>query len=278
MYRTIKGRVRFRDCSTKFFLSSTASPVSLLQARQALGVSKCATEEEVKAAFRRRALQLHPDINPKPGAEYAFIELQKSFEVAIVAAKFKRPRSPSECNTSARTMSWNSAQQQARSKDTWDAFASNPDAFFAAQAQAMKHDDAMREKFRRESDEWRENRDARHEGLQHETVALRGGWFEEKWISVRKSHETGFKTVRQVRVRITEPTTEDYAEGEYEEWLGDDGAPRRRSLKRLPDRFDLARKMFGPAPFISMSEQRRAVQEFGSIPLAAKSLASIFNQ
>ena len=40
-----------------------------------LGVEKTATKEEIKIAFRKKARQLHPDVNKAPDAEDRFKEL-----------------------------------------------------------------------------------------------------------------------------------------------------------------------------------------------------------
>ncbi len=45
-----------------------------------LGVSKDASKDEIKSAFRRRARQLHPDVNKAPEAEEKFKELGKAYE------------------------------------------------------------------------------------------------------------------------------------------------------------------------------------------------------
>ena len=42
-----------------------------------LGVSKSATDDEIKKAFRRLARELHPDVNPDP-------ETQEKFKPFIV--------------------------------------------------------------------------------------------------------------------------------------------------------------------------------------------------
>ena len=45
-----------------------------------LGVSKDATQDEIKSAFRKRARELHPDVNKAPDAEEKFKELGKAYE------------------------------------------------------------------------------------------------------------------------------------------------------------------------------------------------------
>jgi molecular chaperone DnaJ len=47
-----------------------------------LGVSRQATAEEIKRAYRRRARELHPDANPDdPTAEMQFKQLARAYEV-----------------------------------------------------------------------------------------------------------------------------------------------------------------------------------------------------
>lgn len=46
-----------------------------------LGVSRKATDEEIKKAFRRLAFQYHPDHNKQPGAEEKFKEINEAYEV-----------------------------------------------------------------------------------------------------------------------------------------------------------------------------------------------------
>jgi molecular chaperone DnaJ len=45
-----------------------------------LGVSKDATQDEIKSAFRKRARELHPDVNKAPDAEEKFKELGKAYD------------------------------------------------------------------------------------------------------------------------------------------------------------------------------------------------------
>ena len=46
-----------------------------------LGVDRGASEEEIKKAYRRAAMQYHPDRNPAPGAEAKFKEVTEAYEV-----------------------------------------------------------------------------------------------------------------------------------------------------------------------------------------------------
>lgn len=46
-----------------------------------LGVTRTATDDEVKKAFRRLAKQYHPDANKEQGAEARFIEINEAYEV-----------------------------------------------------------------------------------------------------------------------------------------------------------------------------------------------------
>lgn len=48
---------------------------------EVLGVSKTATDEEIKRAFRKLAKEYHPDINKEPGAEEKFKEIGEAYSV-----------------------------------------------------------------------------------------------------------------------------------------------------------------------------------------------------
>ncbi len=48
---------------------------------EVLGVSKTATDEEIKRAFRKLAKQYHPDINKEPGAEEKFKEIGEAYAI-----------------------------------------------------------------------------------------------------------------------------------------------------------------------------------------------------
>ena len=54
-----------------------------------LGVSKTATDAEIKSAFRKLAKQYHPDLNKAPDAAEKFKEVQEAYEVLSDSSKRK---------------------------------------------------------------------------------------------------------------------------------------------------------------------------------------------
>lgn len=48
---------------------------------EVLGLSKNASKDEIKAAYRKLAKQYHPDVNKEPGAEAKFKEVSEAYEV-----------------------------------------------------------------------------------------------------------------------------------------------------------------------------------------------------
>ena len=48
---------------------------------EVLGVSRSATEDEIKKAYRKLAMKYHPDVNHEPGAEDKFKEVNEAYEV-----------------------------------------------------------------------------------------------------------------------------------------------------------------------------------------------------
>jgi len=46
-----------------------------------LGVSRGASKDELKRAYRRLARKYHPDVNKEPGAEEKFKEINRAYEV-----------------------------------------------------------------------------------------------------------------------------------------------------------------------------------------------------
>ena len=65
-------------------------PVEYKDYYKTLGVSKNASAEEIKKAYRRLARQHHPDVNKKPEAEKRFKEINEANEVLSDPEKRKR--------------------------------------------------------------------------------------------------------------------------------------------------------------------------------------------
>ena len=62
---------------TALLLRGGASPADYYDI---LGVQRDATQAEIKRAYRRQAIKLHPDKNPSPDANEQFIRLGRAFE------------------------------------------------------------------------------------------------------------------------------------------------------------------------------------------------------
>src|SRR3989475_10982489 len=65
-------------------------PVEYKDYYKTLGVSKNASAEEIKKAYRKLARQHHPDVNKKPEAERRFKEINEANEVLSDPSKRKR--------------------------------------------------------------------------------------------------------------------------------------------------------------------------------------------
>jgi DnaJ domain len=50
---------------------------------QVLGVPETATAKEIKAAYRKKAVKLHPDVNKAPDAKQRFMELKTAYETLM---------------------------------------------------------------------------------------------------------------------------------------------------------------------------------------------------
>ena len=52
-----------------------------------LGVSRNATKEEIKKAYRRLAKEWHPDLNPAPQAKERFREINEAYHILSQAGQ-----------------------------------------------------------------------------------------------------------------------------------------------------------------------------------------------
>ena len=267
--------------SYKYFShSSSESMPSLSAALRMLGLSRAASKDEVKQAFRAKALDSHPDT--AGGDSSKFRQLKQSYEVALEYAERNRYArqnmgAPNDVNA-----------QRAAAEQFMRQFTNNPEALRTAHERVrenmnkadeynteilrrMKQDHDQRRKMPKEEHRWRKE--------------LRAGWVEEG-LAVERLVDDG-RVVRHMKMRVTAPDTEKesgadnacpgFGESEWEEWIGDDGAPRQRTLVQMPVRFGLARKVFGDVPFRSQNERNAAKEEFGKSSIAMKRISGFFS-
>lgn len=65
-----------------------------LEAFQILGLQNTASEEEIKATYRKLAKQWHPDINKEPDAGETFKQINRAYNLLIKPQPAKQRESP----------------------------------------------------------------------------------------------------------------------------------------------------------------------------------------
>jgi hypothetical protein len=81
-----------------------------------LGVTRDATPAEIKRAYRRKALEFHPDRSTDPDAHEKFIQINEAYDFLINRGNYSDPYqvSQDDWEESLRTASRNRAQEEAR--------------------------------------------------------------------------------------------------------------------------------------------------------------------
>jgi DnaJ-class molecular chaperone len=86
-----------------------------------LTVTKSASKEEIKNAYRKLALQYHPDRNKSPGAEEKFKEISEAY--AVLSDDEKRKRYDTYGHVGPKKCLEAQKQTSMKSLETWDSVA-----------------------------------------------------------------------------------------------------------------------------------------------------------
>jgi|GEM_PF-3505110 len=68
--------------------------MSVIEYYSLLGIHAGADADEIKRAFREKAKQFHPDLNPAPGAQEEFIRVHTAYEMAMAHLLGKERKQP----------------------------------------------------------------------------------------------------------------------------------------------------------------------------------------
>lgn len=83
-----------------------------------LGLSEQAREDEIRQAYRRLAMKLHPDVNPSPDAHQQFIEVGEAYEMLMYKVKQEMRAEDTAANTvmdaEPDLVSWEEVLREAR--------------------------------------------------------------------------------------------------------------------------------------------------------------------
>lgn len=109
-----------------------------------LGVSQKASQDEIKRAYRKKAMASHPDVNDTPGATATFLRINEAYEILSDPDK----RNVYDHRLNGRVRAASDATAKARRDATYRDWVAQANAR-ARQSARMSYDDFKRSRFDR---------------------------------------------------------------------------------------------------------------------------------
>ena len=90
-----------------------AAAANLRDPYEILGIPRTASLDQVKKAYRKKALKLHPDVNKAPDARDKFMECKNAYQDIMDAASSSAKRKGGSSSSNSSNSSWSSAWERA---------------------------------------------------------------------------------------------------------------------------------------------------------------------